>query len=348
MKIIKKANPLRLLIAVDAERTPDGAAVPHVYATQVEFLQRAGNEVRLFGVDDRTSPRGIRRNLRELTAEIARFRADLVVAYYGTMVAAISRLAARRTPFIVTFRGSDLQGTSNPGWKWRLRDRLGRMLSLFAGAGAKQIVVNGSGLLNALPKSLRHKAHNLPNGINTEIFSPIPRDEARRRLGWPLEEKVILFNAGIDSGQVVKNRPLAEAAISRLGPSRRGLALSAVEGVRMEAISRCTREEVALRLNASDCLLLTSLHEGSPDLVKEAMACDLPVVSVPCGDVPERLEGVEPGGVRPYDAGQLAEALEAALWSGRRSNGREQLFKQGLDIVSVTERVLNVYRMAAQ
>jgi glycosyltransferase involved in cell wall biosynthesis len=78
------------------------------------------------------------------------------------------------------------------------------------------------------------------------------------------------------------------------------------------------------------------------------MACDLPVVSVPCGDVPERLEGVEPGGVRPYDAGQLAEALEAALWSGRRSNGREQLFKQGLDIVSVTERVLNVYRMAAQ
>ncbi len=331
---------LRILITVDAARTPAGAEVPHAYATQIEFLKRAGNEVRLFGVDDRTSPGGILRNVRELTAEISRFRPHLVVAYYGTMVAAITRRAAGPVPFVVTFRGSDLQGTSNPGWKWRMRDRLGKALSLWAASGAKRIVVNGSGLFNSLPKSLQKKTHNLPNGINTEIFSPIPRDDARKKLGWDLSEKVLLFNAGVGSGQVVKNRPLAEETVARLRPHP--------HGVRLEAISSYTREEVALRMNASDCLLVTSLHEGSPDLVKEAMACDLPIVSVPCGDVRERLQGVEPGGVRPYDAAQLAELVETVLESGRRSNGRGQLFQQGLDIPSVTERVLDVYRMAVQ
>jgi hypothetical protein len=67
---------------------------------------------------------------------------------------------------------------------------------------------------------------------------------------------------------------------------------------------------------------------------------------VPCGDVAERLQGVEPSFICPYDAGELAKALEQVLRSGRRSNGREQLFKQGMDIETITQRVLAVYRQA--
>ena len=330
-KMMKK---LKILVTADADRIPDGASVPHAYATQIEFLRRAGNDVMLFGVDDRISPGGVVRNVRELRIQVTRFRPDLLVAYYGTMVGAVTRSAAGGIPFVITFRGSDLLGSSNPGWKWQLRDRLGRFLSLWAASGARQIVVNGSGLYQSLPVGLRAKTHNLPNGINTEIFSPIPRDLARRQLGWPVEEKVILFNAGVGSGQVVKNRPLAEEALALLS------------NVRLEAISNCTREEVALRMNASDCLLVTSLHEGSPDLVKEAMACNLPVVSVPCGDVPERLQGVSLSFIQPYNARKLAEASEMVLKAGGRSNGREQLFAQGLDTVSVTGKVLAVYHQA--
>jgi glycosyltransferase involved in cell wall biosynthesis len=327
-------DALRILITADAARSPGGAAVPHAYATQIEYLRRAGHEAAVFGVDDRTSPGGVRRNLRELRIASQEYRPHLLVAYYGTMVAAITRRAAGRIPFVVTFRGSDLLGTSNPGWQWRIRDRLGRRLSLWAAGAARRVIVNGAGLLNVLPARLQGKARNIPNGINTEIFAPCPPAEARAQLGWELHEKVILFNAGIDSGQVVKNRPLAEAAIARTG-------------ARLEAISTCTREEVALRMNASDCLLVTSLHEGSPDLVKEAMACNLPVVSVPCGDVPERLEGVTPGGVRPYDAAQLADLLGEVLREGARSNGRARLFEQGLDAASVARRVAQVYQEAA-
>lgn len=329
---------LRILITVDSERTEDGAAVPHAYATQIEFLSRLGNDVYLFGVDDRTSPRGILRNIWELRQVIISFRPDLIVTYYGTMVAAISRLAKGKIPLVVTFRGSDLLGTSNPGWKWRLRDRLGRILSMWAASSAQWIIVNGSGLLRSLPERLRSKAHNLPNGINTEIFAPVPKEEARQHLGWSLEEKVILFNSGVGSGQVVKNRLLAEEVQSLLKLR--------FPNIRMESISTCTRDEVALRMNACDCLLVTSLHEGSPDLVKEAMACNLPVVSVPCGDVPERLQDVSFSSIHPYDVNALANAIDDVLRSGQRSNGREQLFYQGLDIPSVTERSLAVYFQA--
>jgi glycosyltransferase involved in cell wall biosynthesis len=331
-------DPLRVLITADAARTADSAAVPHAYATQVEFLQGTGNHVHLFGVDDRTSPRGILRNLRELQQVADSFKPHLIVTYYGTMVAAISRMAAGRIPLVVTFRGSDLQGTSNLGWKWRLRDWLGRCLSLWAAFGARQIIVNGSGLLGELPDHLRAKAHNLPNGVDTGIFAPLHQEQARRRSNRSLDEKLILFNAGVGSGQVVKNRPLAEEVLS--------LVKTYMPSVKLEIISTCSREEVALLMNVCDCLLVTSLHEGSPDLVKEAMACNLPVVSVPCGDVRERLRGVLLSSIQPYDAKALAKALEEVLCAGQRSNGREQLFLQGLDISSVTQRVLSIYRLA--
>ena len=163
---------MKILITADADRLPDGAAVPHIYATQVEFLRNAGNDVHLFGVDDRTSPSGIWRNISELREEITRFHPDLLVSYYGTVVAAVTRLSTGRVPFVITFRGSDILGTSNPGWKWRLRDRLGRIISLWAASGARRIIVNGGGLLRSLPSSYHHKTNNLPNGIDTRIFSP--------------------------------------------------------------------------------------------------------------------------------------------------------------------------------
>jgi glycosyltransferase involved in cell wall biosynthesis len=101
-------------------------------------------------------------------------------------------------------------------------------------------------------------------------------------------------------------------------------------------------------LNAADCLLVTSLHEGSPNIVKEAMACNLPVVSVPCGDVVERLEKTYPGSIRPYDAAALAGAIYEVLKTGRRSNGREQIVIQGLTLAKIAERLVQIYRHVQQ
>lgn len=333
-------NHLRIMITVDAERSKVGPVLPHTYSMQIDYLRTVGNIIKAFGIDDRTSIMGIHRNLKELQAEIADFHPDILVAYYGSVVGVITRLASKKIPYVITIRGSDWLGTSNPGYYWRMRDFLSHMCSLWSMNGAAQIAVSGSNLVQSLPARLQRKAHNLPTGVDDKAFRLLPWGEARSKLGWSLDEKVILFNAGVGSGKEVKNMPLAILVIKYLQEQ--------FYEVRMEAISTCNRNEVCLRMNASDCLLVTSLHEGSPSIVKEALACNLPIVSTPCGDVEEQTRGVKPGMICPYDARELAQAIAPILASRQRSNGREQLFKQGLDIESVTQRVLAVYRLAVE
>jgi glycosyltransferase involved in cell wall biosynthesis len=98
-------------------------------------------------------------------------------------------------------------------------------------------------------------------------------------------------------------------------------------------------------LNASDCLLSTSSVEGSPNTVKEALMCDLPVVATPAGDVAELLAGVEPSSLCPPEPGPLAEALAAVISGGERSNGRVAAARLSAD--AVAGRITALYREIA-
>ena len=94
-------------------------------------------------------------------------------------------------------------------------------------------------------------------------------------------------------------------------------------------------------MSAADCLIMTSVHEGSPNVVKEALMCDLPVVATPVGDVPERLADVDPSW-QGEDEIALGEALVECLREPRRSNGREAA--RGLTVKRIANRVLDLYR----
>jgi glycosyltransferase involved in cell wall biosynthesis len=100
-------------------------------------------------------------------------------------------------------------------------------------------------------------------------------------------------------------------------------------------------------MNAADALIFTSLQEGSPNAVKEALACNLPVVSVPVGDVAERLRGVSNCElVQEDDPDALATALERVLQRGGRSDGRTAV--ANLDERVIAQRVINVYTRAVR
>jgi glycosyltransferase involved in cell wall biosynthesis len=234
---------------------------------------------------------------------------------------------------VVSFTGEDLLGTRELGIAWWLRSRLGRQISLFAARYADAITVKSENLKTALPARLRQKTIVLPDGVDTDFFTPIGRAEARSRLGWGNEIVVLFASSGGKRG--VKNLPLAEAAVNEL----RSWGHNAV----LNMMYTATREQVLCMLNAADCLLVTSHHEGSPNIVKEAMACNLPVVSVPCGDVVERLAGVRPGGIAAYNCRELAAALFEALAAGTRSNGRKILEDQCLTIHAISERLGKLY-----
>ena len=304
--------------------------------SQAESMEKAGWMVVYGVVDDRTSPSGVMRNAKKLRALARRVEPSLVHAQYGSMTAALAAFVAGSLPLVVSFCGDDLLGTPIPTVKWRVRAGAARRLGLLAAARAAAIVVKSRNLFEALPGRLRRRAVILPNGVDTEWFRPLDHRACRLTLGWDPEAKVVLFHASRGEDRWRKNPALAQAVVDIVG--RREPRVSLV------MISDVTREEVQLMLNAADCLLVTSLQEGSPNMVKEAMACNLPVVSVPCGDIPERLASTRPGTLCPYDTEALADALLEVLRTGERSNGREQIYLQGLTASHVAVRLGEVYQ----
>jgi Glycosyl transferases group 1 len=239
---------------------------------------------------------------------------------------------------VISFCGDDLLGTPSSGLRWRIRGRCARWVGLWAAFNASAIVVKSDNLKESLPDRLNNKGvvTVLPNGVDINWFYPMNQGECRARLGWPREGKIALFNASSKEDQYRKNPALARATLDSVARS--------MPGADLRMMSNASHEEVRLMMNAADCLLVTSLHEGSPNIVKEAMSCNLPVVSVPCGDVVERLKAVFPGGVRSFDVHDLAQAVVEVFRSGIRSNGRDQLIVQGLTTFHVAERLIHIYR----
>jgi len=312
--------------------------VPHTWTfveTQTRSLADLGWAVTLSVVDDRTSIRGIARNVRRLRAEVARSGAEVVHAQYGSVTAAVADAARGALPLVISFCGEDLLGTPEPGLLWRMRTRASRSIGLMAAWRAQSLVVKSRNLLSALPAPLRSRAEIIPNGVDDKVFVPLGRADARSKLGWSESQPVVLFNAGSSVHKRRKNLPLAQAMMTELRQSH--------PLAKLETLSSTPQADVALKMSAADCLLVTSLHEGSPNIVKEAMACNLPVVTVPCGDVEERLAGVQPGCVAPYDAAQLASSIRRVLERGGRSNGRDELARQGLTAPAVAAQLGRLY-----
>jgi teichuronic acid biosynthesis glycosyltransferase TuaC len=283
---------------------------------QADSLAREGVEVQLFHLRSRTSARELAREWRRFRRCVRRTDPQVVHAHFGTVTALFAALAAPRKPLVITFRGSDLNPCrSAAGRGIQLRALAGRILSQLAALRAARIVCVSRQLRERLWWR-RRKVVVLPSGVDPEIFRPESRLRARARLGWGAVERVVLFNAGHDP------------ANKRLDLASRALALTqaALGGVRMHILDGGTAPaSVPDLLNAADCLLLTSDVEGSPTVIQEALACNLPVVSVEVGDTAERLRGVSCSAIVPRDAAALATALVQVLRIPSRSNGRNKV-----------------------
>jgi len=267
---------------------------------------------------------------RQLSEEVKAFHPDLLHAHYGTVTGCVCAFGMQ-VPLAMTFRGSDLNPDPSVG---KLRFAASRVLSQVAAARARGIVCVTNELRSRLWWGQARTVVS-SGGIDLERYRPIPRDQARRQLEWPAERKVVLFNAGTNAR--IKRIDMARAAVEHAKSIVPELELVVLNG-------EVDPDQVPLMLNAADCLLVTSDFEGSPYIVKEALACDLPIVSVAAGDIAERLAGVSPSRIVERDAARLGDAVAEIVLSGRRSNGRETV----LDIseAAETERLGQAYLRA--
>jgi len=261
---------------------------------------------------------------------------DIVHAQYGSLTALIAFLGRKGRPLIISFGGSDLLGSSGKGFNWMVRNWITRNLGLLAAHRCNKIIVKSESLKMNLPEDLHGLVAIIPNGVDLNVFYPRDKREVRTKLGWKLDDFYVLFTPSRANNVLVKNLPLANAVID--------LVREKVNNVYLEFILDKAPEQVATLMNGADCLLLTSLHEGSPNVIKEAMACNLPIVTVNVGDVYERLKEVLNSYViDSYEKELLSEKVITLLNKHTRTNGLEQLKKQNLTSEDVAKKIWNVY-----
>jgi teichuronic acid biosynthesis glycosyltransferase TuaC len=252
-------------------------------------------------------------------------RYDLIHAHYG--MTAVPCLFQRH-PLVVTFHGSDIYGTIKSSGRKSLKGHLERLASRLVAWRANIVIVVSSRMAAISPWA---KPIVVPVGIDTELFRPTSQRAARRRLGLDGHKPLVLFAAHRDNP--VKRYWLADKAVSLLRQQVPEATLVAVSGERLD--------QMPLWMNAADVLLITSAFEGGPMVHREAMACNLPVVSVDVGDVAFHLNDVRECHVVADDARALADALQLVLATRNRSNGRAVAKRNNTE--STTNALASIY-----
>lgn len=302
---------MRILVVASFNK---GRFAPFI-VEQAEALKRRGVELSFFGLQGK-GVRGYLQNLPQLKRKIREIKPDVIHAHYG--LSGLFANLQRRVPVVTTYHGSDINDKKAlPYSKMAMR------------LSAWNVFVSRKTMEMVHPE---RKCTLLPCGIDLSESQLTSRSEARQKMGLNPDKRYVLFAGAFDNA--VKNAPLAKEAVASMRDDQ-------VELLELKGYSR---EEVTSLMCASDALLMTSCNEGSPQVVKEALACGCSIVSVDVGDVKERVEGV--GGcfvTKTREATELAECLAKAMAFEGKTKGREKIIADGLDNDRIADQLLEIY-----
>ena len=279
---------------------------------QAEALKQVGCEVEYFGVVGK-GIKGYLNAFASLHKKINAYKPDVIHAHYG-----LSGLLAnlqRKVPVVTTYHGSDIN-----------LPRVLRFSKIAMKLSAWNIFVSQRNIDIAKTKKkyiLLPCGVNLPNYLEEDIIA------IKEILNWNPNKKYILFAGAFDNR--VKNAKLAQDSVYL------------IENAELIELKGYTREQVIALFYAVDAFLMTSFTEGSPQVVKEAMACGCPIVSVDVGDVAERIEGLEGCYIAERSPHDIAERLNKALSFNSRTKGRNRIIELGLTNDLVAKKLVEIY-----
>lgn len=286
-------------------------------AEQVNALCGLGVDCQWFRVKGK-GIRGYLKQLKLLKEEIKAFKPDLIHAHYG--LCGLLSCLQHKVPVVVTYHGSDINDPKAFRYsRWAMRH------------AAWNIFVSRKTMEKARPN---RRCSLLPCGVELTDGQQTSKVVARQEMQLDAQKKYVLFAGAFDNE--VKNAPLAYRTLEKLDDAR----------IELLELKGYERQEVNLLMCAADALLMTSLNEGSPQVIKEALACGCPIVSVEVGDVKERVEGV--GGCFVAQARtpeELAGLLFEAFTFIGKTKGREKIIADGLEILQVATELIKIYRV---
>jgi glycosyltransferase involved in cell wall biosynthesis len=324
-------SPIRVLMITSEWPTEERPDYAPFIVRQANFLRSAGLRVDVFPFRGSKKPFNYLRAWFQIRKKLRRGSYDLVHAQWGQ-----SGLLAipKYCPLVVTFRGSDLEGIVDSKGQYTFAGNVLKFLSKAIALVADEIIVLSESLGSRLPKGCKY--HLIPSGLDLGLFCPTSKMKAREALALDENRRLVLFGG----------RP--EVPVKRYNLAQQALALLAGQwNIDLVVCQKVPHHVMPLYMNACDVLLLTSLHEGSPDIIKEALACNLPIVSVDVGDVRERISGIS-GCILCNDdrPTTIAAGLVEVLSRKMPINSRDAV--KDLDEGVLTKEVIGVYHHAMQ
>ena len=238
---------------------------------------------------------------------------DLLHAHYG--LSGLLATIQLSVPVVITFHGSDVNIKKN-----YLFSRIASRLS------ATNIFVHQK--LSEKLKIYREPLNIIPCGFDNNLFFPIPKNEAREILKWEKSARYIVFSSAFDNK--IKNVQLAWSAISD------------INNCKLVELKGYGKEKINLILNASDLLLVTSLSETGPIIVKEALACNCPIISTNVGDVQKLIKNVRNCYISSYNPDNIKKRINLVFMNNKRTNGEQAI--KNLKLENIAYKVIDVYK----
>lgn len=303
---------MKVLIVTSYKESLSGHILPYV-KEQVDALNRNGVDTFYFLIKGHGFI-GYLQNLKRLKQALKDLDIDVIHAHYG-----LSGLLAnlqRDVPVVTTYHGSDVNKKSI-----RILSKICAKLSAF------NIFVSQKGS-DLIPGA--DKRAIIPCGINLEDYPDVEKAEARNLMSLKPDVRYVLFAGAFDNH--VKNAPLAKKAISM------------VPNTELLELKGYSRQQVNLLLHAVDAFLMTSFTEGSPQVIKEALACGCPIVSVDVGDVKDNISSIKGCYMVERTVASIAGSIKSALACIGRTEGRKVIEDKGFDNNLIANRLISIYK----
>jgi teichuronic acid biosynthesis glycosyltransferase TuaC len=300
----------------------------HGTQAQMQSLKDKGIDVDVYLVEGKGF-KGYIKNILPLRRKVKKNDFDIVHAIGGHcgLICTISLFWKKK---VISFLGSDIQQAANE--KTSFAGHLLRRVIFNSSKNYAQVIVKSKRMLNSLPENVLPKVNVIPNGVDFTLFRPMAMDEARKKLNLHKTKKYVLFLGDKELGN--KNYELVERACQ----------LAADAELEILNPFPVDHSLIPFYMNAADLLILTSYSEGSPNIIKEALASNCPIVSTDVGDVAENLLDIEGCFLSTYNAADVADKIKAILKLNKRTNAREKIPQ--LDKALIAERIISVYRAA--
>jgi glycosyltransferase involved in cell wall biosynthesis len=279
---------------------------------QGESLKKKGIDLEYFNID-KHGILGYLSCLFSLRKKIKTNQYDLIHAHYG--LSGMLSVLQRKMPVVISFHGSDV---------WR---PVIKKMSLIASHLSSWNLFHSKALQNQAKGFRKNRSAIIPVGINLEKFFPMEKGKTRELMNLNTSDTYILFSSSFKNR--IKNYPLAKKAVENIPES---------ELIELDGYSQ---EEVNYLMNACDVLLVTSFKESGPLVVKEAMACNMPIVTTKVGDVVEVIRDTVGCSFVAYDPVDVSDKIRQALDFGKRTYGREKIMRYDIDLIA--GRVIDIY-----